>query len=160
MTEDLLSTFRTQAVNAVNLLAVLDAAATDAERLDAVFAFIGTTAELANQISTSAELNTDRLKKSVDRAYQIIGDHEVELVNTVRRTEDVEKELAELEEKLKAPENPTGTDDLLQTVATAHKRLAEGLRKFSDGNYDEAVKKLITAEKTLKKIDGKEYQYD
>lgn len=68
-----------------------------------------------------------------------------------------ERKLEELQIKLIDAQQEAVTitpEDVPDHVKTAHKRLAEALRKFSEEDDDGAFRKLHTAETTLRKITG------
>lgn len=68
-----------------------------------------------------------------------------------------EKKLEDLAIKLIDAQQDAVTitpEDVPELVRTAHKRLAEALRKFSEEDDDGAFRKLHTAETTLRKITG------
>lgn len=71
--------------------------------------------------------------------------------------EDQDRKLEELAIQLVDAQQEAVTitpDDVPEHVKTAHKRLAEALRKFSEEDDDGAFRKLHTAETTLRKITG------
>lgn len=155
-----LELLKTNAISAVNLLAVLDASATDAERIEAVYAFIGVTAELAGHLDTrdgDDDVDVDALQEALDEARRAVIDRETELEAANRKITQLTDKLAEFEKQL---ENMNTHSDILTDVAVAHKRIAESMRKNENGDYEGAAKKLMTAEKILQKITGKEYHYD
>jgi|GEM_PF-6496302 len=183
-----LELLKTNAISAVNLLAVLDASASDAEKLEEIFDFIGATASRVMEIvpETYTREYADEARRAV----------EIELHDTTIRAEEAETQLAELGESIKTEsaratsaetrvheledvisamdrkhaqrvaefekqlENMNRHSDILTEVAVAHKRIAESMRKNENGDYEGAAKKLMTAEKILQKITGKEYHYD
>lgn len=155
-----LELLKANATDAVNLLAVLDASATDAERIEAVFAFIGVTAELAGHLDTSDEepaTDTEALQEALDEARRAVIDRETELEAANRKINQLTNKLAEFDKQLA---NMNTHSDILTDVAVVHKRIAESMRKNENGDYEGAAKKLMTAEKILQKITGKEYHYD
>lgn len=153
-----LELLKANATDAVNLLAALDASATDAERIETVFAFIGVTAELAGHLDTSDEdADVPALRESLDEARRAVIDRETDLDAANRKITQLTNKLAKFDNQL---ENMNEHSDILTDVAVAHKRIAESMRKNNNGDYEGAAKKLMTAEKILQKITGKEYHYD
>lgn len=155
-----LELLKANATDAVNLLTILDASATDAERIEAVYAFIGVTAELAGHLDTRGEepaTDAEALQEALDEARRAVIDRETELEAANTQITQLTNKLAEIDKQLA---NMNTHSDILTEVAVAHKRIAESMRKNTNGDYEGAAKKLMTAEKILQKITGKEYHYD
>ena len=150
-----LELLKTNAISAVNLLSVLDASASDAEKLEEIFDFIGVTAELAGHLDTSNEdddVDVDALQEALDEARRAVIDRETDLDAANRKITQLTDKLAEFDKQLA---NMNRHSDILTDVAVAHKRIAESMRKNENGDYGAAVKKLMTAEKILQKSNRK-----
>lgn len=157
-----LELLKNNAISAVNLLAVLDASASDAEKLEEIFDFIGSTAEVATPFTPDNQdedddVDVDALQEALDEARRAVIDRETELEAANTQINLLNNKLAEFDNQL---ENMNTHSDILTDVAVAHKRIAESIRKNENGDYEGAAKKLMTAEKILQKITGKEYHYD
>lgn len=204
-----LELLKTNAISAVNLLAVLDASASDAEKLEEIFDFIGATAEHATHLNTgddeyidvpalqealdearravvdreaalteqfegqaqraaTAEQENKALQKELSKTRQAVTNREIKLQEAELRAQQLKQEIkdhddahakriAEFEKQLESMNEHSA---ILTEVAVAHKRIAESMRKNENGDYEGAAKKLMTAEKILQKITGKEYHYD
>ena len=155
-----LELLKTNAISAVNLLAVLNASASDAEKLEEIFDFIGATAEHAAHLtpdSQDEDADVSALRESLDEARRAVIDRETELEAANTQINQLNTTVAEFEKQLA---NMNTHSDILTDVAVAHKRIAESMHKNENGDYEGAAKKLMTAEKILQKITGKEYHYD
>ncbi|QQB46217.1 hypothetical protein I6I10_12350 [Corynebacterium glucuronolyticum] len=176
-------------IAAMELLAVLENGDVDvSEKLREVYAFTGSTATTIAELGGDTEVQDriSELEAALADATNLLEERESQCRNTAKRAIAAEarvtaleddlagldqehaKQIAQfekvnsgLEKELERAGHEVGiSDDVPTGVVTAHKRLAEGLKKYGDGDYEAALKKLIVAEKTLQKIDGRTFDYD
>lgn len=176
-------------IAAMELLAVLENGDVDvSEKLREVYAFTGSTATTIAELGGGTEVQDriSELEAALADATNLLEERESQCRNTAKRAVAAEARVTALEDDLagldqehakqiaqlekvnsglekeleRAGQEIGIPDDVPTGVVTAHKRLAEGLKKYGDGDYEAALKKLIVAEKTLKKIDGRTFDYD
>ena len=184
-----LKTLEDHSIAALELLTILENGDVDvSEKLSRVYAFteltavtitsLGGTDDAQSQIQefedclAEAQARADERNEAFEtqaarasKAEQKVAALEKELTDLnqehAKQIARLEKTNSDLEKELERAGHEVGiTDDVPTGVVTAHKRLAEGLKKYGDGDYEAALKKLIVAEKTLKKIDGRTFDYD
>ena len=184
-----LKTLEAHSIAAMELLDILENGGVDvSEKLSKMYAFAGLTAETIAALGGPDEVQ-DRvreLESALADAQGLLSEREGDCTAAIERAKTAEtqvlslkaeisgldqayaKQLAELEktnsdleEELARTSDDVGVpEDVPTGVISAHKRLAEGMRLYDEGDYETAIRKLVLAEKTLRKIDGKEFAHE
>ena len=165
---DSLESFERQAIALMELVTVLESGDVGiSEKVRKAYAFAGMTATAIAGLGGGIEADgrIGELETALADATALLEERETACKAAADREKEQAERVFRLEVDLRSLEAEHAAairelEEIPTDVVTAHKRLAEGLKKYGDGDYEAALKNLIIAEKTLKKFDGRTFDYE